>query len=302
MKRRLFLSYFHAILLSLVPAAPTRSAAAPCIAERDAMARLACYERAAASCLKVPVEADRLACFDRLADFSPPPQQQPVAETTPGASAIGPSPAVAATEPELQPRFRIQAGMDYTQGRFQGTIPALKAKFKTDSLLGGSGTNEAISLWDDRLVAPTIGLGLEYLHLSDTADVNGLFPHGISVFTDPQTVRARLRIAGDLVFGNLAYRPRPDDTLRPYFGAGLGVGRGRLTADFKLEGFLEDAVLRKFTSWIAAAQVFAGVEVDLGDGFYLNPAMRTLYFTLQPVGRNYEYIDIGLGMNVGYQF
>ena len=69
-------------------------------------------------------------------------------------------------------------------------------------------------------------VGLEYLHFQNESDIIFNLPYGFSVLTDPVTTIVHAQIDVDLGIANIVYAPALDFPVKPYIGAGLGIGMG----------------------------------------------------------------------------
>ncbi|EPY00295.1 hypothetical protein, partial [Magnetospirillum fulvum] len=136
-------------------------------------ARLACYERMAwttgksAQCLRLDSDVARMTCFDR------PDAAAPVASA---AKPPAPPPSVPT------PRFRIEVGIGYGFAHYDGTLMRMSERLTVDSMIGVRGTAIHVGIWDDRLIAKSVSIGMEYLKLDLNARFSGAADYGIGNF------------------------------------------------------------------------------------------------------------------------
>lgn len=200
------------------------------------------------------------------------------------------------------PRYRVEIGAGAGVGHYDGTIGKTSRRVDVDSFIAARGTNLRAAVWDDRMLSNRWGMGLEYDHFQVHARVHADLANGMGPLIDPITAELKANIRADMGFLNVAYHPRPDDTIRPYVGGGIGAGRATLSTQYTLTGFVTDEALNRQSSPVAGLQGFGGVEVDLTEGLYLAPGVRVMYFTGRPLGFPHQFIDASLEMNLGYRF
>lgn len=284
MGRRLWGAFLSAWLL------PTAALADVCQGEVDAYARLACHERVSwttgksAACMRLNGDRERLACFDQTPK-EPAPKRRAVA-----------------TASTTEPRFRIEGGWGYGVGNYEGTIGNISRNVTIDSLLAVHSSVLHLGVWDDRLISSKVSIGVEYVKLKAHSDVSGVLGNGLGFVTDPLYMDARADISANLVYVDFLYRPRQTDSLRPFVSGGIGAGRAKLHTSYTMGDVISDDAEQNESSWVAGVQALGGVEVDIGAGFHLTPAVRLLYFTSRPVGLPHDFFDINLEMGLGYRF
>lgn len=286
MGRRLWGAFLSAWLL------PTAALADVCQGEVDAYARLACHERVSwttgksAACMRLNGDRERLACFDQTPK-EPAPKRRAVA-----------------TASTTEPRFRIEGGWGYGVGNYEGTIGRITENLTIGSLLSVRGSVVHLGIWDDRLISSKVSIGVEYVKLKTHSEVSGNAFNGAGAIDRPIYASAEADISANLVYLNFVYRPRQVDTLRPFIGGGIGIGRAKLQTTYSEIGITADGetAQQNQSSWVAGVQALGGVEVNIGAGFHLTPAVRLLYFTSRPVGLPHDFFDINLEMGLGYRF
>ncbi|MBC7905987.1 MAG: hypothetical protein H7Y60_04455 [Rhodospirillaceae bacterium] len=272
-----------------------------CQGEANAYGRLACHERLSwtmgksAACMRLNGDHARLTCFDQ-SDRGAPPE---ATRSTP----VSTAPTAAASATSSTPtRYRVEGGWGYGIGNYDGTIGKMSRNLSIDSLLGVRGSVAHLGVWDDRLISSKVSIGVEYIRLKAHSEVNGVAGEGISFVHERLDLKAVADVSANLGYLNLVYRPRQDDTLRPFVGGGLGVGRARLHTSYSIGEVISDDADQTQSSWVAGLQALGGVEVDVGAGFHLTPALRVLYFTSKPLGMPHQFVDVNLELGLGYRF
>lgn len=290
--------------------------------ERDPYARLACHERLSWTegdstiCMRRNGDTQRLSCFDGGVRPQAATGQITTGQITTGQTAKGrvaaasepvaraPSPAVPPPQPVSAKRFRIEVGGGYGLGNYDGTLGKMSRQVAVDSMIGARGWTAHVGIWDDKLLGNDLSLGAEYVHLNTRARISGYVANmriGTVQFTDPARANINADVNADLIYANLAYRPRHDDTLRPFIGGGIGAGRGTLHAAYAAGDFFSASGSQTLNSWLGGAQAFGGVEIDLGWGFHLTPLARLLFFTSRPI-KPHDFSLLTLEMGLGYSF
>gem|GEM_PF-7006873 len=251
-------------------------------------------------------DIDRLTCFDH--NWSPPPGQPKLdtgqsppsrAIVAPQADKKQPGDDKATGKSWVDDRYRLEIGGGYGFGRYRGSVGTISSGLSIDSFIASSGRTLRAAVWDDRLLGAHLSLGLEYMKLHATARMDANF-----VLFSPSVANVRADATANLYYLNLAFRPGSDPDYHPFIGGGLGAGRARLRTSYDVAGNLLNGnhAHETTSSYAAAAQLFGGVDVDLGAGFYLSPMLRVQYFTTHPVGKPHEYIQSDLDLSLGYKF
>lgn len=244
----------------------------------------------------------RLSCFDQT---TLPANSQNHSQTARATIAAEPSaglPVNRASDKHKSPRYRVEVGAGAGVGHYDGTIGKTSRRVDVDSFIAARGTDLRAAVWDDRMLGNRWGMGLEYDHFRVHARVHANLADGMGPFIDPIAAELKANIVADMGFLNVAYHPRPDDTIRPYVGGGIGAGRATLTTSYNLTGFVTDDAYNRQSSAVAGLQAFGGVEVDLYEGLYLAPGLRLMYFTGRPLGFPHQFLNASLEMNLGYRF
>jgi opacity protein-like surface antigen len=256
--------------------------------------RLACHERTAwttgkaANCLRLNGDESRLACFDRVEREPPAPplSVNPVSATLPAAKRY---------------RWRVETGVGYGLGHYDGNLGKMSRQLVIDSFVGVRGWTAHVALWDDRLISDKVSIGGEFLRIDTRARMHGYVANGPAPFTDPIQAAVDAEVNADLYYLNLAYRPRQNDTIRPFAGGGIGGGKASMHSGYSVGEFFSASGQQDISSWIGGVQAFAGTEIDLGWGFHLTPAVRVLYFTTRPL-LPHDFAMINLELSMGYRF
>lgn len=251
----------------------------PCLTAGSDMARLACFDRAPAPAATVSTAR---------ADMSAPAAWAP--------------PPTAAPARAQAPRYRLEVGAGVGMGHYDGSIGKPSERVDVDSFIAARGTELRAAFWDDKLLGQRWGMGIDYNHFVVNAKVDALLGGGIGTMTDPVRADLEAKIRADMVYVSVGYRPRPDDTIRPYMGGGIGAGRAVLSTQYTLTGFVQDDALTRQSSPVAGLQGFGGVEFDVTDNFYIGPAFRVQYFTGRPLGFSHQFINANIELNAGYRF
>lgn len=242
----------------------------------------------------------RLACFDRS------PQAQAAAAARPRAAQYLVEPLAGASDapaaPTRTPRYRIEIGAGVGMGHYDGSIGKPSERVDVDSFIAARGTELRAAFWDDKLLGRRWGMGVDYNHFVVDANIDADLGGGIGTMTSPIHTSLEAKIRADMIYLSAAYRPRPDDTIRPYVGGGIGGGWAVLSTHYDLTGFISDDALTRQSSPVAGLQAFGGVEFDVGENFYLSPAFRMQYFTGRPLGFPHQFIFSSIELNAGYRF
>lgn len=248
-------------------------------------------------CLTAGSDMARLACFDRIPSVAPTTATE---AATP--SSAPPLMAANTTSGNKPLRYRVEVGAGVGMGHYDGSIGKPSERVDVDSFIAARGTELRAAFWDDKLLGRHWGMGIDYNHFVVDADVDAWLGGGIGTMTDPIRADLTAKIRADMVYVSVGYRPRPDDTIRPYVGGGIGGGRATLSTHYNLSGFVQDDALTRQSSPVAGLQGFGGVEFDVTDNFYIGPAFRMQYFTGRPLGFPHQFIFADIELNAGYRF
>ncbi|HYH21552.1 MAG TPA: hypothetical protein VD995_23330 [Azospirillum sp.] len=171
--------------------------------------------------------------------------------------------------------------------------------------IGGNGVTGTAALWYDFASPRYLSLGLEYSRGGSSAGIHGVAPNGIDVVDEPVNVDLDARLTQNTVFLNVALFPDRDAAVSPFFGFGIGGGRGTLkvrtaaTSNILTNGLTLFDVDERF--WYPSAQVFLGAQHDLADRLGVEVIGKYVVSTGLPAGIKQTYQQMHLGMGFYYR-
>lgn len=275
-------------------AAESRAWWKKCVALRDNRARLACFDTS------VPGEADDSYMLPRW-----PANTMARSYSASAPSAVSPprtrSNALAHARSVT---YRVAAGYGLGIGGHAGSFKVEHGILHTDSGFGSEGDTLSIQGWADNWIARDWSVGLEYLYLNNSGKLYGFWPKGISILTDPVTANARADLHGHMGFANIAYRPKENSWLRPYIGAGLGIGWGSASTDMAAENaFAGNYYYKSKANFpFGSIQGFVGMDIAFLREYYISPFGKVLWISGHPFHCDHRYFDFVFGVAIGRQF
>lgn len=270
------------------------------VADRDLLA-----------CTRIIAAAERLACFDRAMAAR---TAGPAATLSVGAMPAGRDlPPAAVTASVLSPpavapprQVRVAAGGGIGVGDYYGYFNHLGhgGRLWADSAAGSSGPLTSGQLWIDNWIGTDWTIGAEYLTLNNLGDLRVTLPRGLSILTDPIQGHARSSVVGGMGAINLAWRPATTLSLHPWISAGLAIGYGRAAISYSLQSpfFGTSTQTAEARSAFPALQAMLGLDIDLGNTFYISLLPRIIYADGHPFGLAQRYMDFALTSLLGARF
>ena len=290
---------------SLLPIAVLAMTASPSPGQTASQSAAAAGEAWWTKCVAIYDDRARLACFDASApkDGRAPAAQETASATAAQAAPAGepPSPPPAA---ERARSYRISAGYGLGIGSHAGTFELAGGTLHSQAGFGSEGDTVSVQAWADDYLAEDWSLGFEYLYLNNAAKLNLDLPNGASVLTDPITAHAYASLHGHIGFANVAYAPQQDARLRPFIGAGFGIGWGSAETDIRAQNdFAGDYFYKaRVASVFAALQGFAGVDLMLTRDYYLSGFGKAVWVPGHPYSVDHRYVDFVFGGALGRRF
>ena len=214
--------------------------------------------------------------------------------------------AAGAAGPAAAAGFRLEVGAgvvhtDYDLS-FDVELGPVDLSGDSDGALGGAGFIGSIGLWADGWGFENLSLGLEYLYSKVDSDAE------LRAELLGQTARLDLDLGLETqtVFLNAAWR-RNAGEVHPYLGLGLGAswldgrlefdastdvagGQGVRVVDFDQEGFAP------------SGQLFAGLDHDLGERFYVGFVARYFLIDGRLFGQDQVIRDLSAQAKLGIRF
>ena len=254
-------------------------------------------------CAQLITPDQRLECYDTLAiGFT---RQSRTVRADIGTRETTVSKLPAADRPRTEParRLRVQFAVGYGQGRQDGTfklnINGNRIEADVNSLLGGSGYNLNVAVWLDSVLFDQFAFGIEYLRLKRSSKATFIAPDGIEIFVEPISGVAQLELAAHIFFINVAWFPHRSPRAQPFVGLGLGGGFGTFEFDGNTGSPLFTAAGSDQSKFeFGVGQIFAGVDYDITDRFYLNLTTRIA----GGAGTTQQYIDLSVQLGTGIRF
>jgi hypothetical protein len=244
--------------------------------------------------------ANRLRCFDAAAASAKPTQLPrapadgqavPAATDTPAAFVAG------------GPSVRVAAGYGFGVGDHTGSFRVLSGDLNLQSFAGSSGDTVSAQVWLDHYIGNDWTTGLEYTAFRNEGKASLALPNGLSILTDPVSGGARVKLAADIGFLNVAYRPA-GGTVHPFIGGGVGAGYGRGSVWYNFSNaFLGHyAAVSAAGKPIAGVQGFTGVEFDLTEQLYIAVMPKIIVLNAHPIGVDQRYMEFSVDGVMGWHF
>ncbi|HYD65651.1 outer membrane beta-barrel protein [Azospirillum sp.] len=218
----------------------------------------------------------------------------------------------AGVPPAAQPArhgLRVNLGVAYTLGNYSGDVRTQlnddRVNLHFGRAIGGNGVTGSAALWYDFASPRALSVGLEYSRGRTSAGIHGVAPNGIDVVDEPVNVDLDARLTQNTVFLNAALFPDRDAAVSPFFGVGIGGGRGSLkvrtaaTSNILANGLTLFDVDERF--WYPSAQVFLGAQYDLADRLGVEVIGKYVVSTGLPAGIKQTYQQMHLGMGFYYR-
>ena len=268
-----------------------------CAPLSDPYARLACYERqvmltgASSDCVRLPAESSRLACYDAKQALGQPAPRS-----------LSPLPPPSSLSSWLPP-IRLEGGIDYGQGRYDGTLKLLGGQTRLQSALGGAGAQYHGGLWWDGVGTSWLSLGFDHSAIRNVARITTLLPNRTfsSSATGSSPGRIDANLGTDITHLNVEARV-PKGPFQPYMVFGFGGGRGWVTGGYSLTGLLQASGPVSAASWVGDVQSVFGFDWSPLSWFKIGPEARVSWFTARPFGIDQQYIDIAIGFDAAIHF